>query len=504
MLDKEYISSGACIQCSLGTRSTKLNVLPTRSVILSGNPMGNVSDHISIVNIPSFGRCRSLAYPPTASATAAANGKLTPMPCIPGTMSDWMRGKDDYIICNSPALKTDSKCRCQFGGVVTLKSDGQTGCGTTDVVIENPLEFSIKEHKFNKNISSRWSSDEDAPAPTKELTAEEETEWKRKYHKEVSKLNDELILLNNLIAAEDPDEYHTLINNDGMRPTDVCGDNGPENHKGPYGDDADRYDGYVKDEDGNITLFGYASKGPYYDNIGYDSSRTEKETNVLVKLLSDLIGMMRPIKNTKCNLIIDFDALIGGVTFVVSFGYDGSARRYLQLEYSSWMGLNWEMQIEKGKSIGEFLKNIARKAGRKVCLVKFFLQFEENAEQPLYDWLETFIFLDINIDVNNIVGIKVLDEYDTGMRTNSISVEGALHLPGLDVLIKWDPDKLDNGQAGFTVTFSKELLKEDERPIGLKTLERKKIPYLDFGFKFGPKFRYTWQLENLIEKVKNA
>lgn len=497
---KEYISKGACLQCSLGTNSTNLNVLSVRDVILSGVPMGNISDHISMVNIPSFGRCRSLAYPPTATATAAAHGKLTPMPCIPGTVSNWLFGKDDYLISNSPALKIDSKCRCQFGGIISLKSDGQIGCGTSDVIVEPPLEFSVKEHKFQKNVSTNWSSEQDVGIPQKELTAEEEKRWKRKYAEQISTLNNELILLNNLIAAEDTKEYHTLINN---RRTIIPGTSERDDCvREPMDCDTNNYIGAVKDENGNYTVFGGVAKNQY-NNVDIDYDTTDTDTNVLIKLLSDLIGMMRPIRNTKFSLIIDFDALIGGVKLIVSFGYDGNIRRYLQLEYSSWIGFNLDLSTRKGISMGEQMRNIANKVGRKIFLVKFHVEFEENVEQPSYDWIETFLFADINLDINSIFEIKFLDEYDTGMETNSLKFEGSFRFPQLDIIIKWDPEKINNGQAGFTVSFSKEFFKDNTAPIGLREVARRSRERNPIGanisVKFGPKFRYTWQLENLME-----
>ena len=63
--------------------------------------------------------------PATGAATAAAHGKLTPMPCVPGTVSDWINGKDDYLIKGSPALLKSSYCKCQWGGIIRITDDGQ-------------------------------------------------------------------------------------------------------------------------------------------------------------------------------------------------------------------------------------------------------------------------------------------------------------------------------------------------------------------------------------------
>lgn len=125
-----YVCSGAVMRCTFGTSQPRLVVLPDRTVWLAGQRMANISDHRSMANIPSFGRCRTVTYPPTGSATAAHHGHLTPMPCVPGTVTPWMPGKTDYLIQNSPALLKSCKCLCQWGGVITITDDGQHAEGT--------------------------------------------------------------------------------------------------------------------------------------------------------------------------------------------------------------------------------------------------------------------------------------------------------------------------------------------------------------------------------------
>lgn len=120
-----YVCSGAIMRCTFGDKQSRLTVYPDRTVYLTDQPMANISDHISLYNIAPFGKCRTLGYPATAAATAANQGKLTPMPCIPGTLTDWQQGKNDYIIKGDPALLKSSFCRCCYGGIITIKDDGQ-------------------------------------------------------------------------------------------------------------------------------------------------------------------------------------------------------------------------------------------------------------------------------------------------------------------------------------------------------------------------------------------
>ncbi|MGN0236884.1 MAG: DUF4280 domain-containing protein [Lepagella sp.] len=128
-----YVTSQAILKCSWGDKIVKLRVLPDRTVLLNGKPMANISDHKSMVNIPSFGKCHTVTYPPTGTQTAANQGKLTPMPCVPGTTMLWMNGKEDHIVQGKPALLKSSCCRCQWGGVITIINDGQVTTEPTDL-----------------------------------------------------------------------------------------------------------------------------------------------------------------------------------------------------------------------------------------------------------------------------------------------------------------------------------------------------------------------------------
>ena len=137
-----YVCSGATMKCTFGDRKAKLTVYPDRTVFLTGQPMANISDHTSLYNIAPFGKCHTTSFPPTGAATAAAHGKLTPMPCVPGTNSNWMNGKNDYIIKGDPALLKSSFCRCCYGGVITITDDGQRDTGSADLSRYPKKEFS--------------------------------------------------------------------------------------------------------------------------------------------------------------------------------------------------------------------------------------------------------------------------------------------------------------------------------------------------------------------------
>ena len=112
------------MMCSFGAAPSTLVVLPENRV-LTGTPAANIMDNKPIVNVPPFGMCSSLANPTVASATAAAMGVLTPMPCVPVTVAPWAPGSPTVLIGNMPALNSDSKLMCSWGGVIQISAPGQ-------------------------------------------------------------------------------------------------------------------------------------------------------------------------------------------------------------------------------------------------------------------------------------------------------------------------------------------------------------------------------------------
>lgn len=113
------------MMCTFGVAPSALNVLPTNKTMCGGPPAATIMDMNPMVNIPTFGMCMSIANPMVASATAAAMGVLTPMPCIPMTMAPWVPGSPTVLIGNMPALNNTSQCMCMWGGVISITSPGQ-------------------------------------------------------------------------------------------------------------------------------------------------------------------------------------------------------------------------------------------------------------------------------------------------------------------------------------------------------------------------------------------
>lgn len=120
----QQVCTGALLQCSFGVAPSSLTVLPVNRV-LTGSPAANIMDAIPMVNVLPFGMCQSMVNPMVITATAAAMGVLTPMPCVPATPAPWMPGAPTVLIGNMPALQNSSRLMCIWGGVISINVPGQ-------------------------------------------------------------------------------------------------------------------------------------------------------------------------------------------------------------------------------------------------------------------------------------------------------------------------------------------------------------------------------------------
>jgi Domain of unknown function (DUF4280) len=109
----------------MGAAPGNLIILPIHRKTTTDQPSGTIMDFIPIVNIPSFGMCMSPANPMVASATAAAMGVLTPMPCVPMTTSPWTPGSPNVTISGIPAIDQADMLMCEWAGLITVNQAGQ-------------------------------------------------------------------------------------------------------------------------------------------------------------------------------------------------------------------------------------------------------------------------------------------------------------------------------------------------------------------------------------------
>jgi hypothetical protein len=120
----QQVCTGAMMMCPFGLAPSSFVATP-RPVQTSCMTAGVITDNIPIANIPPFGMCTSMANPAVASATAAALGVLTPMPCVPVFPAPWAPGAPTVLIGNIPALDNVSKLMCAYGGVIQFTTPGQ-------------------------------------------------------------------------------------------------------------------------------------------------------------------------------------------------------------------------------------------------------------------------------------------------------------------------------------------------------------------------------------------
>jgi hypothetical protein len=115
------VSTGAEVECSFGVAPSVFNA--SSENVSATTPAGVITD-VEMENIPPFGMCSAPANPEVISATAAAFGVLTPMPCVPVLMP-WTPGAVGVTINGVPALDDESVCMCAWAGVITVTDPGQ-------------------------------------------------------------------------------------------------------------------------------------------------------------------------------------------------------------------------------------------------------------------------------------------------------------------------------------------------------------------------------------------
>jgi len=119
------VCMGAHMQCSFGMAPSAIIVLPVNRVNTNMVPDANIMDHVPITNIQQFRICITPSNPAVASATAAALGVLTPMPCVPVTPAPWVAGAPNVMLGNQPTLDNISTLLCNWGGVIKFIDAGE-------------------------------------------------------------------------------------------------------------------------------------------------------------------------------------------------------------------------------------------------------------------------------------------------------------------------------------------------------------------------------------------
>jgi hypothetical protein len=120
-----HVCNGAMLACSMGMTPSALVVLPVNRMLTSNQPAANINDHIPMTNIMPFGMCKTPTNPAVATATTAASGVLTPVPCVPVTPAPWVTGTPTVQLGSIPCLDNTHKLMCTWTGQITITSPGQ-------------------------------------------------------------------------------------------------------------------------------------------------------------------------------------------------------------------------------------------------------------------------------------------------------------------------------------------------------------------------------------------
>jgi len=107
------VQNEAPLLCSFGLAPSVLKVIPP-------NRNANIGDCRPMANVGPFGMCRSPHNPAVVAATAATQGAMVPVPCVPVLLGAWMPGDPMNLIQSMPALTRGSKLMCAYAGVVSI------------------------------------------------------------------------------------------------------------------------------------------------------------------------------------------------------------------------------------------------------------------------------------------------------------------------------------------------------------------------------------------------
>jgi hypothetical protein len=135
-----YVVTGATLKCNQGEKESKLQVASDRKVTINGKAQANIMDAVPNKNIMPFGKCKSMSNPTVAAATAANEGRLQKMPCVPVIIPPWKGGKMDSKIQGSAVLIDSSFVLCQWCGQIKIQKTGQDKEFATDGAVAAKIE----------------------------------------------------------------------------------------------------------------------------------------------------------------------------------------------------------------------------------------------------------------------------------------------------------------------------------------------------------------------------
>jgi hypothetical protein len=121
----KLVVQGAVLQCSMGLAPGSFSIAVPHFTSADELAAGNIDDYVPSANVAPFGMCQSMQNPQVQAATSAAQGVLTPQPCLPVLAQAWSPGSTSVTVADRPALHDGCKCQCQWGGAISITSPGQ-------------------------------------------------------------------------------------------------------------------------------------------------------------------------------------------------------------------------------------------------------------------------------------------------------------------------------------------------------------------------------------------
>ena len=119
------VVTGATIMCTMGMAPGTLTATSQTTVTQGGRPLATITGVAPNTNVGPCGMCTPLGNPTVASATAAALGVLTPMPCVPSPVGTWICPPGPRV-GGSPVLNNDGTLMCAYGGTISIRMPGQS------------------------------------------------------------------------------------------------------------------------------------------------------------------------------------------------------------------------------------------------------------------------------------------------------------------------------------------------------------------------------------------
>ncbi len=121
------LATGTMLKCEMGLIPSPLNILPSNRVFASMMPVATMVNNTPVMNIATFGMCKSPANPQVVAIIASSLGSVTQAPCIPLTMTPWISQTMSSLSGSVPILTESDKIMCVWGGMISPIASSQHG-----------------------------------------------------------------------------------------------------------------------------------------------------------------------------------------------------------------------------------------------------------------------------------------------------------------------------------------------------------------------------------------